>query len=422
MIHTVSQLRQFLPKVVKQFQRKQCPQSAAALTYMTLFAIVPLMTVTYSMFSVIPAFQGLGEQLQGFIFSHFVPDTGQEVQKYLSDFSSQARELSAAGVGMLVVTAYFMLKNIERSFNNIWGLTEGRRGLSGFLLYWAVLSLGPLLLGVGLAMSTYLLSLQLMVSEYDSLGLMPAVLRFFPWVLSSAAFTLLFAAVPNCPVPLKDAFAGGVVTAVCFELFKDLFGFIVSQSSFSAIYGAFAFAPLFLLWVYILWMIVLAGAALVQSLSTYSEGGSDRAYPDLAAALLILWQFYRRQANGERVDGQLLSTLVVEPEQRQRLLDVLQQQRVLAVTEQGGLVLCWDLHQLRLLELAQMLDLQPRTLAVDECTGTPWFASLSERLASIDSEAKQQFDIPLSELFDGAGAAPVAVIDAGFNTDRSRGG
>ncbi len=401
MIEKLTQLQHFLGYAVEQFQHKRCQQSAAALTYMTLFAIVPLMTVTYSMFSVIPAFQGLGEQLQAFIFSHFVPDTGQEVQQYLSKFSTQARELSAVGIAILVVTAYFMLKNIERGFNTIWGLTEGRKGMSGFLLYWAVLSLGPLLLGLGLVMSTYLLSLRFLVSEYDNLGLVPGLLVFFPWVLSGAAFTLLFAAVPNCRVPLRDALIGGLVTAVCFELFKDLFGFIVSHTSFSAIYGAFAFAPLFLLWIYILWMIVLCGAVLVRALSSYRGEDVANDYPDLVAALILLWPFQQCQASGDGVGSAQLAGLALKAEQRARIFDRLLQHKVIAATQKGDFVLSRDLHRLTLLDLAQLLEVYPPLPeGVGSGTTQTWLPTVIGRLRAIEQCAGDTLDVRISDLFD----------------------
>ena len=144
----------FLRLIIEQFFEKKCQKSAASLTYVTLFALVPLMTVTYSMFSIIPAFQGVGDQLQGLIFEHLLPTTGQELVGYLQDFSNQARKLTVVGVIFLVVSAYFMLANIEENFNAIWGVPEGRKGIANFLLYWAILSLGPLLLGAGLAKTT----------------------------------------------------------------------------------------------------------------------------------------------------------------------------------------------------------------------------------------------------------------------------
>src|SRR5690606_23067945 len=199
----------FFCLMVRQYQEKECQKSAASLTYVTLFATVPMMTVTYSMFSVIPAFQSLGDQFQTMLFDHLLPNSEQDLGKYLKDFSAQARQLTAAGLAFLTVSAYLMLKNIEANFNAIWGVPRGRRGVANFLLYWAVLSLGPLLLGAALAMNTYLASFRLVVGHYDSLGLIETVLQLAPWLLTWTAFTLLFVAVPNCKVPVAHGLIGG---------------------------------------------------------------------------------------------------------------------------------------------------------------------------------------------------------------------
>ncbi len=390
----------FIPFVLAQFVAKECQKSAAALTYMTLFAIVPLMTVTYSMFSVIPAFQGLADQLHTFIFAHFMPDTGEEVQQYLGNFSNQARSLSGFGVLMLVVTAYLMLKNIEKTFNAIWGVRKGRKGLSNFLLYWAILSLGPLLLGAGLAVSTYLLSLKFLVKEYDSLGLLPWFLSLLPWLLTWSAFTLLFAAVPNCRVPIKQAALGGLLTSLCFEALKALFGFVVAKTSISAIYGAFAFVPLFLLWVYLLWMIILAGAILVRTLTSWQTSADGLDYPDLMAALIALWEFQLHLKEGTSVSDTDLSKAGVGTEQWQRVRDALIANRVISVTGEGDYVLCRDLSVVSLRDLADVVSLPAYMPGVSNYLQEfDWFPRVAERLILIDQFIEQQFDTPLSELF-----------------------
>lgn len=181
----------FLIYLARRFQGDGCPQSAAALTYMSLFAVVPMLTLMYSMFSLVPAFQELGGQVEAFIFSKFLPSSGQEITQYLSEFSTQARKLSIAGVLIILITAFLMLSNIEKTFNHIWATTGGRQGLAGFLVYWAILSLGPLLLAIGMMMSTYLMSFRLIVAEVDSLGVVVLLFSYLPWLLTWFAFTLL---------------------------------------------------------------------------------------------------------------------------------------------------------------------------------------------------------------------------------------
>lgn len=404
----------FVSFVVTQFRDKRCQQRAAALTYMTLFAIVPMMTVTYSMFSLIPSMQGVGEQLQGFILGHIMPSSELQVSSYLQDFSSQARSLTWVGIVMLVATAYLMLKNVEKAFNDIWGVLEARKGLSNFLLYWAVLSLGPLLLGAGFIVSTYLLSLKLMVSEYDSLGLLPVVLSYVPWLLTAAAFTLLFVAVPNCKVPVKHAVLGGVISALLFELLKYLFALLVAHSDFRMIYGAFAIVPLFLLWVNVLWMIVLAGAVLVRNLSTYKAMVIGQTYPDMIAALMALWRFHECLRTGLAANDSQLLKVGIEADQWQRVRDALLRHQVIAVTQQSDYVLCRDLNTVTLRQLADLVGVQSQMPGVSDYLQTfDWFPEVAGRFLSIDQHVEVQFDVPLGEIFSAAGAVGEAYPNEG---------
>lgn len=395
---------QFIGLIVKQYQQKECQKSAASLTYVTLFAIVPLMTVTFSMFSIIPAFEGVGQQLQALIFTHALPYNEQELISYLQDFSSQARKLTVIGVVFLVGSAYLMLKNIEVTFNAIWGVKYGRRGIVSFLLYWAILSLGPLLLGVALAISTYLASLRILMGEYANLGLVTWAFQFLPVVLSAAAFTLLFAAVPNCKVPVSDAAIGGLVTAITFEILKKLFGLIVTNSSFTLIYGAFALVPLFLLWINMIWMVVLGGAVLVHTVGTYQVVLKDRGYPDLLATLLVLWKFRKASVHGLSLSNPEVLQIGLSSEQWRRIQDVLQSNRLITATSQGDFVLCYDLRQLSLAELAGMLKLS-RQLPPDVAglEDLPWLPAAKAHLGAIDEFASERLSVSVATLFEKEG-------------------
>lgn len=398
---SINIMRQFVPQLIQEFIDKGCQQQAAALTYMTLFAVVPTMTVVFTMFSLFPAFDGIAGQLETFLFSYLLPDAGLEVESQLLKFTEQARSLTLAGVGMLLVTAYLMIKHIESTFNRIWGVAEARRGLNNFLLYWAILSLGPLLLGVGVAVSTYLLSLRFLGDHYDPSGIIP-LLRYAPWLLTAAVFTLLFAAVPNCKVPLKNACVGGCLTAICFELFKDLFGLVVANTSYTTVYGTFAMVPLFLLWIYVLWVIVLSGAVLVYTMTAFKVAHPDtRArYPDLLAALLALWQFRQCQKTGVCArDGELLH-VGVEADQWLRVREMLIAHRVVAVTAHDEYVLCQDLSLLTLHQLANIVGMRPHLPAVHEpLQSFDWFPEIARRLQSIDRRIETELDVSLEQIF-----------------------
>lgn len=393
--------KEFAMLIITQYRDKGCQKSAASLTYVTLFAIVPLMTVTYSMFSVIPAFQGLGDQVQQMIFTHVLPDSGRELVTHLQDFSKQARNLTVFGVIFLVVSAYLMLTDIEKNFNQIWGGLSERKGVANFLLYWAVLSLGPLLLGLGLVMSTYLMSLRLVIDAYDALGILALVFEVGPFLLTTVAFTLLFVTVPNCKVPIAHGLLGGLVTALVFEVLKGLFTWVVARTSFTLIYGAFAIVPLFLLWINVIWTVILGGAVLVRTISIYQIGLKDRRYPDLLATLLVLWCFHQAATRGQSVSESSLVNLGLSTEQWQRIRTALQKYQVIAITHQDAFVLCQDLRYLTLTQLAEMLSV-PRQLPADTTSlqTLPWFAAAEHHLGEVDKTVNEQFSVTVAELFE----------------------
>lgn len=393
-------VKRFLQNLSRDFVAHDCQKSAAALTYLSLFALVPLMTVVYSVFSLIPAFEGVAEQLQALLFDHFVPESGQELRAYLAEFSSQARSLTGVGVGMLVVTAYWMLTNIEKTFNAIWGVRRARKGLASFLLYWAVLSIGPLLLGAGLAINTYLLSLKLVFREYDTLGLSSLVFQTLPFVLVGLAFTLLFAAVPNCRVPLRHALIGGVVTALMFELLKELFSAVVARSSFQLVYGAFAAVPLFLLWVNLVWTLVLGGAILVRTLAERAYRTREDTFSDMHAALACLELLHKRNRNGGTVSDADCFRLGLGVVHWQRLRSLLDKAGWLAATASGRYVLTRDLRTVTLWDLARVMGVRLGDLeySATKEVEAPWYDVYVQRRQQLVKDAREAFSLPLETL------------------------
>ena len=399
MTEMVHRWRRFLTSLWTLFNEKNCRQHAAALTYMTLFAIVPLVTVSYAMLSLFPDFAGLENKLQEQIFSHFVPESGREVQDYISSFSSQAQRLTGVGIAFLAVTAGLMLRNIEVTFNAIWDIPRGRRGVSSFLLYWAILSLGPVLLGAGMAATTYLFS-QKVLGQNDMLGMLPVVLRLLPWLFTAIAFTLLFVAVPNCRVPLRHGLVGGVITAFAFEAAKYLFGAIVARSSLQAIYGAFAFVPLFLLWIFLIWMIVLAGCVLVRTLSAYHAAAQGRNYSDLVATLTLLQKLFSKYQDGQPLKDQDISRAGIRPAQWRRIRQVLNERNVITQTDRNDYVLVRDLDSI---SLQQLLDwLHPAPIPEQghrELHTQPWFRDVEARFGEFRTFSREHLSLSLGELF-----------------------
>lgn len=379
-----------------------CYQSAAALTYVSLFAVVPMMTVTFSMFSLVPAFNDVGLQVREMIFDNFMPSAGLEVQSYLEQFSTQARRLSLVGVGILVVTAYMMLRNIERVFNRIWKTPGPRRGVSAFLLYWAMLSMGPFLLGAALLMSTYLLSVRLFDAEFGASAL-NLILGYLPWLLTASAFTLMYMVVPNCKVAFRNAVTGGVVAAIVFELAKIGFGYFVANSSYTSIYGAFAVLPMFLVWIYLSWMIVLAGAEFVRATENF-RAEFKKPLPQKMAAVYALWLFWDAQQDGHEVSDSLCRKAGLTSNQWSTIRDYLLKNKIISVTESGNYLLLRSLSTLKLRDLAHLIENRadeklslPGSTKGEAAQG--WWKKYAAMVAEEQKQSDQLFDITLEQLF-----------------------
>ncbi|WP_025733067.1 YihY family inner membrane protein [Carnimonas nigrificans] len=289
-----------LNELYKRFMRHDVMKTAASLTYTTLFAVVPLTAVVYSILSAVPEFQGAGDQAQQFLFDQFVPATGEVVREQLNNFSSQARNLTLVGVGFLFVTAVMMMVSVESAFNSIWQTTGNRKGVAGFLRYWAILTLGPILIGAGFALSSYATSLSMVSSAVEGVGY-ERLLHLLSPLFSFLALLFVYMVIPNTRVRLAYAAIGAAVTALLIELAKFGFSLYVANfPSYQLIYGAFAAVPLFLLWIYVTWLIVLLGAEIISWLGETRSGEYARQ-PPLWQALQVLAWLYHSQRKGELV-------------------------------------------------------------------------------------------------------------------------
>lgn len=258
--------------VQQQMIEDRCTDSAAALTFASLMALVPMITVLYAVLALMPSLHAKSADIQAWIFSHFLPSSGIEIQNYLQSFSQQASHLTNIGLVMLFATALTMMRRIEHSLNFIWHVPQPRKGVEGFMRYWTVLTLGPLLFGLGLALTSYIASLKFFSDTLTHLGIARYLLDILPFLCSWSAFSLIYVIVPNCDVPIKKGILGGLMAALVFELGKRGFTlFVVHFGSYQLIYGAFAALPLFLLWLYVSWIIFLLGAVLTRTL-TINDG------------------------------------------------------------------------------------------------------------------------------------------------------
>ena len=304
----ITRVRWYLKQVVQQFRIHDCLASAGTLTYTTLFAIVPTMTVTYVVLSLFPEFAAVGEQIQTYVFRNFVPGSGEVVYEKLTEFSTNTRNLTWLSFAFLFVTAFMMLVTMEKTFNRIWQVPQARRGVHRILTYWTVLTLTPTLIVGGVLISVYVRALPILL-ELNDFGLGSVLLAELPKLLSVAVFTVLYYAVPNYDVPLRHAFIGGLITTIGFQLTMWMFASLLPTLSFSVIYGAFAAIPVFLVWIYIVWVLVLSGVVIVRTLSL-DRDREPTPEPLIVKAARLLRLLQERHDLGEGASASELAHLV----------------------------------------------------------------------------------------------------------------
>ena len=350
--------------LTKRFIEDRLNANAAALTFVSLFAFVPLLTVTLSIASALPAAGDIEAKLSDFLLQFLLPESSTQVVQYLSTFIDQARSLTVFGVGILLVTAVLMLRNIEKALNDIWRNRANRRPLQSFLLYWAVLSLGPAAIGLGLGVRAYLFAATNDWGGIESVGLGSILVGLLPFSISTIGLTALYAVVPNCQVPFRHALIGGVFAAGTFTMARMVFTAVMAESSYALVYGAFAAVPLFLLWIYVTWIIVLAGAVLAHSISAF-QTTEQAQIPPLMKALDILYLFWRAQQQGRGIaeleiirPNEVLKD-GIDADSWRSIRDMLIKAQWLKRLDRGHYLLSRDLHEVTLAMLADMMRAEP---------------------------------------------------------------
>jgi membrane protein len=286
------QVRDLLLFARRRLREESLPQVAGSLTFATVFAMVPLLTLALAIFTTFPLFNTLRASLEHYFIQSVMPKPiADTVLSYLTQFATKATSLSAVGAVALIVTSLMMMGLIERAFNRIWRVKTERLWRRRILVYWAIVTLGPLLIGVSLTITS-----RVFIATSDVVGNVPVLFYSAVSVLvTMGAFTLLYTNVPNRVVDWRDAAWGGLLAALAFELAKRGFGIFIAQvPTYSKIYGALAALPLFLLWIYLCWMIALSGALLAAALPVvkyerwWHEAVPGGAFVDAMAILQVL--------------------------------------------------------------------------------------------------------------------------------------
>ena len=259
------------------FREDHMGLTASSLTFTTSIALVPFFTVALAVFTAFPMFSKLEGALQDWLIQSLIPDNiARQVLGYLTQFSRQANKLGVAGLAVLLVTAIAMILTIDRTLNGIWRVRKTRPLTQRVLIYWAAITLGPLLLAASLALTSYVLS-----ASRGLVGALPVSLRFLldlvQFALVAGGVAALFRYVPNTYVKWAHAWVGGIFVAAGIELAKKALALYLSAvPTYSLVYGAFATLPILLVWIYVSWVIVLMGAVIAAYLPSLLAGVARR--------------------------------------------------------------------------------------------------------------------------------------------------
>ena len=257
----------------ERFREDQLALTASSLTFTTTLALVPLFTVALAIFTVFPMFNTVQGGLQRWLVQSLVPDSiARQVLGYLTQFASQASRLGTLGLALVLVTALALVLTIDHTLNRIWRVRRVRPLGHRVLVYWALITLGPLALGASLALTSYAISASRGVVE-SLPGGVRLLLDVIEFMVLAGGMASVYRHVPNTHVKWAHALVGGAFVAVGIELAKRLLSlYLASVPTYSAMYGAFATAPILLVWIYLAWIIVLLGAVITAYMPSLLEG------------------------------------------------------------------------------------------------------------------------------------------------------
>jgi membrane protein len=384
------------------FKEDRCFEEAASLGYTSLLSMVPLLAVVFGIVSVFPVFNEWSNSLQAFIFDNFLPDSGEQIVPYINAFLDSVSSLTLPGTLTLIVTALLLMVRIEVALNRIWRVDRNRNLTNRIVMYWAVLTLGPLLIAAAIALSNH----ELLGGSGFVSSMPPAVHSLGTFALSWLFFALFFILVPNRSVRIRHALVGAFLSTVLFSLAKAGFVAYVSNANYKVIYGALATVPIFLLWLYLVWIVVLLGASLAASLTTYSDYSRDDSdWPqrwEFQLVVRLIGHLREAQRVGASLSREQLLELEPQASELQivRLLASLAEESLVRRDEGGDWLLARDLGSLTLGGLYLAGDFY---LPVAEIERLPRESSCDRAFVSalelIQQQSRGVWDQPMSDLY-----------------------
>lgn len=366
--------RRLVRAIGERFAAGRCAQVAASLAFTTLLSLVPFITLVAVVFSRLPQSSQFDAALQRFLLDNLLPEkAGKVIATYALQFSQKATNLTIVGMLVLVVTAIMLMRTIDKVINQIWMVRSVRPWATRYAAYWVALSVGPLLLAGGVFFASAILSISLDAIN-EPVWLAAAGFRVISLVILGGVFSALYYAVPHCSVRGVDALLAGYLAALGFIVMQRLFGLYVGHfPSYTLVYGAFAAVPIFLLWLYLSWIVVLLGAVVAAVLpERYARRRPLPAFPGrpVYLALLVLVELALAQRAGESRRIEVLSIRARSNHADVReVLSVLERAGIAARLDQGGWLLAKAADAVRVVEIGNLFGWRPlpaTSLEIDE--------------------------------------------------------
>lgn len=400
----LSRLRAFLRYWLRRFLEEDCFSAAGALSYATVFALVPLTAAVLGILTAFPVFETWADALSDWLFTHFVPEAARTVEAYIQEFAASATRLTVAGVLASILSALIMMASVEDALNRIFRVRKARRTAVRLTMYWTVLTLGPLLVAGGLALSSEVVQGALGEGAAPSQRLAP-VLGALPLAVVFLGFTMAYVVVPNTQVPFRHAAIGAALATTLFWLAKWGFSaYLARWPTYQQIYGAVAVVPIFLLWIYLAWVVVLLGASLAASLSAFrlvprekQLGEGVEFYALLRVALALAEA--QRHGRGLSLGELRRQEPYLDDHRLLALLEGLNRRGVVLRTETGEWVLARDPSGLSLAVLYESGPYRvPTSLPPLPGQEDPRGAAARRLLERLSADTKRGLSISLAEL------------------------
>ncbi len=267
-MNILKHIQTFLVMLWSRINHDRLTSSSAELAYTTILALVPLITVVFSLLSAFPMFNEVSQSLKQLIYSNLVPTASDTIQNYLEQFIANTKKMTFIGIIGLIVTSLLLINSINNALNRIWQTKRKRSFMYNLTMYWTILTLGPILVGSSVAVSSYIFSLKWLSNAASG----DLLLSTLPFIISVVGFWLLYSIIPTESIPFKEAAVGALVAAILFEIGKRAFAlYVTSFPTYQLIYGVVSSIPIMLVWIYCSWCIVLFGAEFAATLADYNK-------------------------------------------------------------------------------------------------------------------------------------------------------